>query len=582
MHISLDAALQRQPLLSTVGDKLLPTFPGAAAAYSLRALNGDANDVVRVRRSGDADGTTNERDFTAEGVALELEDWVNGKLEDTLPADVDTAAAAYSLRKVRNAYSGNAVQIRRASDNVEVNVAFDSNGEVSNSSAISNVDESPDAGDTTATTLGEFLTEGGNQDATVVTWYDQSGNGYDLTQSTTGNQPKIAENGSLLTLAGKPTIKPDGSDDFLINENAAWDTVTSTNLSCMTVAEGTSLVNRILWGIGDSANEDADWLVGGGSVSGALSFRGNRVNSATASVSTSGALLLTALDVTGGDGFVNGTAIGSPSTAARNVTADRLVLFTRRGTSSLGTCTDQSMSEIIFYSSDQSANRFKIESNINNYYGIYTAAEDGFVEAWYDQSGNGNHAEQASTGLQPQIVNAGSYLGELDFDGVDDELKTGSISGLIDNVSHSIFAVAKYNAATSSYEAFVSAGYGITGTRMASVIGGDASARIWFGGDDQTTPTGGSITANTLYLLTKTYDGATISGHVDGGAANTASAVFDLDADENVIAIGGYGPAATAKINGKVSEAIIYLSDQSANRTAIESNIADEYGITLS
>ena len=155
MHISLDAALQRQPLLSTVGDKLLPTFPGAAAAYSLRALNGDANNVVNVRRDADNE----ERDFTAEGVALDLEDWVNGKLETTLPADVDTAAAAYSLRKVRSAYTGDAVQIRRASDNVEVNVAFDSNGEVSTSSAITNVTESPDQGDTTATTLGDFLAE---------------------------------------------------------------------------------------------------------------------------------------------------------------------------------------------------------------------------------------------------------------------------------------------------------------------------------------------------------------------------------------------------------------------------------------
>jgi hypothetical protein len=55
MHISLDAALQRQPLLSTVGDKLLPSFPGAAAAYSLRPLNGDGNDVIRVRRDGDSE-----------------------------------------------------------------------------------------------------------------------------------------------------------------------------------------------------------------------------------------------------------------------------------------------------------------------------------------------------------------------------------------------------------------------------------------------------------------------------------------------------------------------------------------------
>jgi hypothetical protein len=69
------------------------------------------------------------------------------------------------------------------------------------------------------------------------------------------------------------------------------------------------------------------------------------------------------------------------------------------------------VAEFIIYASDQSANRFKIESNINNYYGIYTAAEDGFVETWYDQSGNGNHAVQdAVEGYQPKIVSAGSFI----------------------------------------------------------------------------------------------------------------------------------------------------------------------------
>jgi hypothetical protein len=53
------------------------------------------------------------------------------------------------------------------------------------------------------------------------------------------------------------------------------------------------------------------------------------------------------------------------------------------------------INEIIVYASDQSDNRFKIESNINNYYGIYTPAHNGFVETWYDQSGNGNHASQS-------------------------------------------------------------------------------------------------------------------------------------------------------------------------------------------
>jgi hypothetical protein len=37
-----------------------------------------------------------------------------------------------------------------------------------------------------------------NHDGTVVTWYDQSVNGYHATQDTAGDQPKIAEAGSLL------------------------------------------------------------------------------------------------------------------------------------------------------------------------------------------------------------------------------------------------------------------------------------------------------------------------------------------------------------------------------------------------
>jgi hypothetical protein len=53
------------------------------------------------------------------------------------------------------------------------------------------------------------------------------------------------------------------------------------------------------------------------------------------------------------------------------------------------------ISEIIIYDSDQSANRTAIEANIGETYGItgipaYDNTVDGFVETWYDQSGNGN------------------------------------------------------------------------------------------------------------------------------------------------------------------------------------------------
>ncbi len=205
----------------------------------------------------------------------------------------------------------------------------------------------------------------------VETWYDQSGNGRDAVQATAANQPKIVENGSLLTLSGKPTIKPDGTNDFLINENSIWDTISNSALSCFTVTEKTSLTNRILWAIGSSSNEDGDWLIGGGGTAGNVQFRGGRVVSASSSIGTSGTVLLTALDVSGGDGFVNGTAIGSPSSTTPNVTADRLVLFNRRGSSSSSTFTNQALSEIIFYSFDATDNRTALETNINGHYSIF-------------------------------------------------------------------------------------------------------------------------------------------------------------------------------------------------------------------
>jgi hypothetical protein len=56
--------MDRQPLTDRLGDRLLAEYGGAAAAYSLRALNGNGDSVVRVRRASDND----EEDFTAEQI----------------------------------------------------------------------------------------------------------------------------------------------------------------------------------------------------------------------------------------------------------------------------------------------------------------------------------------------------------------------------------------------------------------------------------------------------------------------------------------------------------------------------------
>jgi hypothetical protein len=96
-----------------------------------------------------------------------------------------SAAAAYSLRKLRLAYAGSAIRVRRSSDDTEQDIGFIS-GQL----------------DTDA--LETFVGAG---DGFVKTWYDQSGNERNFTIATTALQPKIVNSGTIYTQNGRPTIK---------------------------------------------------------------------------------------------------------------------------------------------------------------------------------------------------------------------------------------------------------------------------------------------------------------------------------------------------------------------------------------
>lgn len=104
-------------------------------------------------------------------------------IDDYLPA-----AALYSLRKVRSAYTGNAIRIRRSTDNAEFNIGFDANGELDVAAIQTNI---------------------GANSATVMRWYDQSGNGNTFENLTAAEQPAIYTSGSILTRNGLPTIRFD-------------------------------------------------------------------------------------------------------------------------------------------------------------------------------------------------------------------------------------------------------------------------------------------------------------------------------------------------------------------------------------
>ena len=335
-------------------------FGGSAAAYSLRDIGAMNGRVVKVRRDVDGQGTDPEEDFSASQVdSGALEDWVNGKFENTLPADVDTAAAAYSLRKVRADYAEDAVRIRRSSDDAEVNVAFDSDGKVSTSSSISVV-----SGTVSGTTLADFIS---GTDAFVHTWYDQVGSN-DITQTTAANQPKIAESGALLA----DGVDFDGSASYLDATSALGATATvgafivhkpddtDENQYLIDNRDGTGDGMRIM----QRSDADGNYR---------FSMDSTDVNSASGSVTTNETLLTAIQSSTAATLFKNAVQQATAADDAISVTAAFRIGANRVST---GTYFDGTIKEIILFTSDQSDNRFKIESNINNYYGLYNDANE--------------------------------------------------------------------------------------------------------------------------------------------------------------------------------------------------------------
>jgi len=153
------------------------------------------------------------------GASINKGGFVSSGPEPLFLDEYSGAAAAYSLRKLSNIYSGPALQVRRESDNVEVDVSFDADGVVSLDSAVTNVTEETSGssqGSTTATSLGEFVANasytdtdnlGSTDTARVQCWYDQSGNSNNATQNAAASQPKIVSSGAVIVENGKPAVE---------------------------------------------------------------------------------------------------------------------------------------------------------------------------------------------------------------------------------------------------------------------------------------------------------------------------------------------------------------------------------------
>jgi hypothetical protein len=276
--------------------------------------------------------------------------------------DYPNAAAAYSLRKLRSAYTGSAIRVRRSSDNDEQNIGF---------TALGNLDTS---------SLTSFC---GSGNGFVTTWYDQSGNARNATQTTAANQPQIVSSGSVILDNTKPTIFWNGgqrlslASDSMTNGIGYFssfsvsklnDNTSSTQRFLSLISTGTSSsASRILFGkngsnfiIAGGRRLDTDSFIGAAS---STTYTLNRVlNSNILNYISS------KLDI-----YINSSSVASSTTfhsggnvSATNAQTQQIGSDGSGGQNWLG-----NMQEMIFYTSDQSSNRTAIETNINNFYSIY-------------------------------------------------------------------------------------------------------------------------------------------------------------------------------------------------------------------
>jgi hypothetical protein len=205
----------------------------------------------------------------------------------------------------------------------------------------------------------------------------------------------------------------------------------------------------------------------------------------------------------------------------------------------------------------------------------FCAGTNGFVSVWADQSGNGNDATQTTPSLQPQIVSNGAvYLtnGKPSIHFNDVEM---NIPGLISQLRLDIYVA--YKTSDPRYILFNeglpgnryswvveqnSSITGIIGNLQYDYVQGENSVELYRNGAEITVD--GSTTRDDLY-----------NALVDG--------VLGLELNQNVrtdewanFELSGY----TGRLlDGYVSELVVYNSDQSANRTGIESNINTHYSI---
>ena len=201
---------------------------------------------------------------------------------------------------------------------------------------------------------------------------------------------------------------------------------------------------------------------------------------------------------------------------------------------------------------------------------IVSHSSSGFVETWYDQSGNSEDAVQETAGSQPKIVNAGSLVV---LSGVPALLFDESFfvaAGFAFSPSGDFLAVTVSKLSSNN---FIDTRDG--GSDGFFIQQGSSAFRYRYNGDGSIDVSG----KDEHIIATAELNGTTLTAYKNGSSAGTDTVTAGLSTTE-ALSIGKVAFSSANALEGSVQEIILYDTDKSANRVVLETNIISHYGIS--
>jgi len=442
----------------------------------------------------------------------------------------------------------------------------------------------------------------------VKTWYDQSvtnqagdtATGNHAVQATTASQPKIVSAGALLA----DGLTFDGSDDSMTTTSA----ISSTNIAIACVSKSANNATAGLFSMLDGFNDGHEALY----LAGEIRIASNSSDLDVSTTITNQNLYFANYD--GSTQTLSSNGVASTQSTSQTISVSSVAQI---GSRAGGNKLNGSIKEIIVYTSDQSANRTAIEGNLGEVYSIDLPSGvdpgfdqvDGFVETWYDQSGNSKDAIQTTANLQPVIVAAGVFQNGLKFDsdgsssGPDFRTPISSAQlsndpagnagfalvwvGNVNQVQHAdtqnhsvlgnIKGVATFSTGTIGLTVIPKTGT----TKFISETGGSTTEIV----EDTN-----ALTPGDFGVVFFSYEDAELGVDpllsVDGSTTTSGLSSLSSSSSNNIgimtAITGGNAVQYSRSTDGICKEVLLYTGDQKSKRVALETNIAAEYGITLS